>query len=74
MLDDEETFHHVCDVLFKAIDINSDGSLSHNEVRSFIERICNEMGLKMTGDTAFDEVFKELDADGDNDISLVELE
>ena len=45
LLSDEETFHHVVTALFNAIDVNKDGSLERDEVRKFIDQICDEMGL-----------------------------
>ena len=50
LLNDEETFHHVCAALFKAIDVNNDGSLERSEIRRFIDRICDEMGLEKNPD------------------------
>ena len=75
LLNDEETFHHVCNALFNAIDKNKDGSLEKSEIRGFIDKICDDMGLeKKTDDETLDEVFKELDADGGGDVSVDELE
>ena len=56
--------------MFKVIDINGDESLEKKEVVHFIESICKEMGLvNPPDDKTISEVFKELDADGSNDIS-----
>ena len=45
LLNDEETFHHVCDAIFKAIDVNGDGNLERDEIRGFINKICLDIGL-----------------------------
>ena len=75
LLKDDETFHHVVDALFRAIDVNNDGSLERSEIKEFIDKICNEMGLhRNPDDQTLEQVFNELDVDGDNDISLDELE
>ena len=75
LLEDEETFHHVCSALFKAIDVNGDESLQREEIRDFLDKICEEMGVTQNPDDAtLDRVFEELDENGDNDISVEELE
>ena len=75
LLKDDETFHHVVDALFRAIDTNNDGSLERAEIKDFIDGICTDMGLQRNPDDAsLEQVFNELDVDGDNDISPDELE
>ena len=74
LLNDEETFHHVCNALFNHIDKNKDGSLEKSEVTGFIDKICEDMGLeKKADDETLDNVFKELDADGGGDVDPEEL-
>lgn len=74
ILNDEETFHHVCTEVFKTIDINNDGNLEKKEIRNFIDNICQEMGMESNpDDTTIAEVFNELDEDGSNDISIDEM-
>lgn len=74
ILNDEETFHHVCTEVFKTIDVNSDGSLEKREIRNFIDNICEEMGMaQKTDDDTIAEVFAELDQDGSNDIDISEM-
>ena len=74
ILNDEETFHHVCTEVFKTIDINNDGSLEKKEIRNFIDNICQEMGMESNpDDVTIAEVFNELDEDGSNDISIEEM-
>ena len=74
ILNDEETFNHVAMEVFKTIDINGDESLQKKEVVDFIENICQEMGLSYGPDEqTISEVFKELDADGSNEIDADEL-
>ena len=54
--------------------MSSDGNLDKKEVRNFINSICTQMGLDtMPDDKVFDEVFNELDEDGNAEISLQEL-
>ncbi len=51
--------------------MSSDGNLDKKEVRNFINSICTQMGLDtMPDDKVFDEVFNELDEDGNAEISL----
>ena len=50
LLKDDETFHHVCDALFRAIDVNGDGSLERSEIRGFIDQICEDMGMTKNPD------------------------
>ena len=74
ILNDEETFHHVCTEVFRTIDINNDGNLEKKEIRNFIDNICQEMGMESNpDDTTIAEVFNELDEDGSNDISIDEM-
>ena len=75
LLNDEETFHHVCASLFRAIDKNRDGSLERAEIKNFISEISADMGVKLDkSDKILDGVYAELDADGSNDVDLEELE
>ena len=74
ILNDDETFHHVCTEVFKTIDVNNDGSLEKKEIRNFIDNICQEMGMKNNpDDKTIAEVFSELDEDGSNDIDIEEM-
>ena len=74
ILNDEETFHHVCTEVFKTIDVNNDQSLEKKEIRNFIDNICSEMGMTQNpDDKTIAEVFSELDEDGSNDISIDEM-
>ena len=62
LLEDGETFHRVCSTLFRAIDVNSDGSIKQKEVKNFIEKICFDMGLRENlDDESMINIFKELD-------------
>jgi Ca2+-binding EF-hand superfamily protein len=74
ILEDEETFNHVCSEVFKTIDVDGSGSLERAEIRNFINNICAEMGMKNNpDDKTIQEVFAELDEDGSDDISTEEL-
>ena len=74
ILNDDETFHHVCTEVFKTIDVNNDGSLEKNEIRNFIDNICQEMGMQsLPDDNTIAEVFHELDSDGSNEVSIKEM-
>lgn len=74
ILSDEETFHHVVVEIFQSIDVSADGKLEKFEIRSFIVRICKEMGITaVPEEKVFDEVFADLDEDGSGDISMDEL-
>jgi hypothetical protein len=46
ILEDDETFNHVCTEVFKNIDGDGSGSLERAEIRNFINNICQEMGMK----------------------------
>ena len=50
LIKDDETFHHVCDALYRAIDVNNDGSLERSEIKDFIDKICEDMGLTKNPD------------------------
>ena len=74
ILEDEETFSHVCSEVFKTIDVDGSGSLERAEIKNFIYNICSEMGMKSNpDDKTISEVFAELDEDGSDDISVEEL-
>jgi Ca2+-binding EF-hand superfamily protein len=74
ILEDEDTFNHVCTEVFKTIDADGSGSLERSEIRNFINNICMEMGMKNNpDDKTIQEVFAELDEDGSDDISTDEL-
>ena len=74
ILEDEETFNHVCSEVFKTIDVDSSGSLEKAEIKNFINNICMEMGMKNNpDDKTIQEVFAELDEDNSDDISIDEL-
>mmetsp|Transcript_2428 Transcript_2428/g.1754 ORF Transcript_2428/g.1754 Transcript_2428/m.1754 type:complete len:101 (+) Transcript_2428:54-356(+) len=74
ILEDEETFNHVCTEVFKTIDVDQSGSLERTEIKNFIFNICSEMGMKNNpDDKTIAEVFSELDEDGSDDISVLEL-
>jgi Ca2+-binding EF-hand superfamily protein len=74
ILEDEETFNHVCSEVFKTIDVDGSGSLERAEIKNFIFNICSEMGMKNNpDDKTIAEVFSELDEDGSDDISVEEL-
>jgi Ca2+-binding EF-hand superfamily protein len=74
ILEDEETFNHVCTEVFKTIDVDSSGSLEKAEIKNFINNICMEMGMKNNpDDKTIQEVFSELDEDNSDDISIDEL-
>jgi Ca2+-binding EF-hand superfamily protein len=74
ILEDEETFNHVCAEVFKTIDVDGSGSLERSEIKNFILNICTEMGMKNSPDEkTIQEVFVELDEDNSNDISVEEL-
>ena len=74
ILEDDDTFGHVCAEVFKTIDIDGSGSLERTEIRNFINNMCSEMGMKSNpDDKTIQEVFAELDEDGSNDISTEEL-
>ena len=40
ILEDEETFNHVCTEVFKTIDVDNSGSLERSEIKNFINNIC----------------------------------
>ena len=74
ILNDEETFHHVCSEVFANIDVNRDGTLEKAEIRKFIDNICLEMGMEdVIDDETMNDVFGELDEDGSEDIDLDEM-
>lgn len=74
ILEDDETFTHVCSEVFKTIDVDSSGSLEKAEIKNFINNICLEMGMKNNpDDKTIQEVFAELDEDNSDDISIDEL-
>lgn len=74
ILEDEETFNHVCGEVFKTIDVDQSGSLERAEIKNFILNICSEMGMKSNpDDKTIQEVFAELDEDNSDDISAEEL-
>ena len=74
ILNDDETFHHVCVEVFRTIDVNKDGTLEKKEIRNFIDNVCQEMGMESNpDDKTIAEVFSELDEDGSNDISIDEM-
>ena len=74
ILEDDETFNHVCTEVFKTIDVDQSGSLERGEIKNFIFNICAEMGMKNNPDEkTIAEVFSELDEDGSDDISVEEL-
>ena len=39
ILEDEETFNHVCSEVFKTIDVDGSGSLERVEIKNFIYNI-----------------------------------
>ena len=74
ILEDEDTFNHVCQEVFKTIDDDGNGQLEWAEIKAFIEKICKEMGMKNNpDDKTMNEVFRELDEDGSDDVSVEEL-
>ncbi len=74
ILEDEDTFNHVCQEVFKTIDADGSGSLERSEIKNFINNICIEMGMKNNpDDKTITEVFAELDPDRSDDISTEEL-
>ena len=74
LLEDKETFEHVCGEVFNTIDSDHDGSIGKGEIKDFINSICREIGMKATpDDNTIHEVFVELDQDKDNDVSKGEL-
>jgi Ca2+-binding EF-hand superfamily protein len=74
ILEDNDTFEHVCKEVFKSIDVDASGSLEKAEIRQFIENICKEMGMKKSpDDDTINELFKELDEDDSDDITIDEL-
>ena len=74
ILEDDDTFNHVCTEVFKTIDVDGSGSLERVEIKNFIFNICSEMGMKNNpDDKTIAEVFAELDEDGSDDISVEEL-
>lgn len=74
ILEDDETFDHVCKEVFKTIDDDGNGHLERSEIKAFIEKICKEMGMKNNpDDKTMNEVFAELDEDGSDDVSAEEL-
>ena len=74
ILEDKDTFEHVCREVFNTIDADGNGSLERQEIKAFIEHICGEMGMNGSpDDKTIAEVFAELDEDGSNDISEQEL-
>ena len=74
ILEDADTFEHVCKEVFKSIDADGSGSLEKSEIRAFIENICKEMGMKkQPDDDTINELFKELDEDDSDDITIDEL-
>ena len=50
ILEDEETFNHVCGEVFKTIDVDTSGTLERQEIKNFILNICSEMGMKNNPD------------------------
>lgn len=73
MLDDTEMFDIVSKEVFKAIDCDGNGDLDKDEIQSFIDRICEEMGIKSNPD---DPEMKEMYSDlavGDESVSLEKL-
>lgn len=64
----------MCAEVFKTIDVDGSGALERAEIRSFINNICAEMGMKNNPDEkTIQVVFSELDEDGSEDISTDEL-
>lgn len=74
ILDDEGTFQYVVGEVFRAIDNDFSGHLGREELRTFIQRVCVDMGMKtVPDDKTIDEVFKDLDEDNSNDINKEEF-
>lgn len=74
ILEDEGTFEYVVGEVFRAIDFDQSGHLGREELKSFIIRVCNEMGMRTTPeDKTIEEVFKDLDEDNSNDINMEEF-
>ena len=74
LLKDEKTFSEVVSAVFSSIDKDGSGTLEIDEVQTFIEGVCTEMGIKKApGKDNIKEVFEELDEDKSKNISKDEL-
>ena len=76
LLNDEETFHQVAKIIFRSIDEDGSGELDLGEVREFIDKISEEMGIeddKHPDDNSLESVFQSIDADGDGSLDFDEL-
>ena len=74
IMQDEATFKYVVGEVFLAVDKDSSGHLTREELLAFISKVCTDMGMKATPDSkAIDEVFKDLDTDNSDDISPAEF-
>jgi hypothetical protein len=70
ILEDESTFEYVVSEVFRAIDIDKSLRLGRDELKEFIVKVCEEMGMRTTpDDKTIEEVFKDLDEDNSNDIN-----
>ena len=68
ILEDERSFAKVNREVFKALDKDNSGSITLEEIKSFL----SSTSIKMD-DLTFKEVFAELDEDKSNEINLEEL-
>mmetsp|Transcript_30471 Transcript_30471/g.37519 ORF Transcript_30471/g.37519 Transcript_30471/m.37519 type:complete len:112 (+) Transcript_30471:22-357(+) len=74
LLNDEETFHQVCLIVFQSIDEDNSGYLDSGEIRGFIDNICSEMDVERhPDDRTLEAAFLSMDEDGSNEISFDEL-
>jgi Ca2+-binding EF-hand superfamily protein len=74
ILEDPSTFNYVVGEVFPAIDKDRSGNLGVDELKAFVVKVCQDMGMKTQPDsTAINEVFKDLDEDNSDSVSQEEF-
>jgi len=74
ILEDTSTFNYVVAEVFAAVDKEKDGSLSRDNLKQFVTKVCLDMGMRTAPDErAVEEVFRDLDEDNSNEVSQEEF-
>ena len=74
ILEDTSTFNYVVAEVFAAVDKDKDGSLSRDNLKQFVTKVCLDMGMRTAPDErAVEEVFRDLDEDNSNEVSQEEF-
>jgi Ca2+-binding EF-hand superfamily protein len=74
ILEDTSTFNYVVAEVFAAVDKDRDGSLSRENLKQFVSKVCIDMGMRTApDDKAIEEVFRDLDEDNSNEVNQEEF-